>query len=394
MSPNPIIRGVELIAFEFTKDHLTTDAAQFGISFTPGQRNEQLRFGVRIHTDTGVVGEYIPPRGRAKLIMAAVEALSHLIIDRPALAREAVYARLRRATKHVGEVGIGPLDIALWDLAGRLHDQPIHRLLGGSQTRLPAYASTLMGDSQPGGLSSPEAYADFAEQCLELGYPAYKMHGWGADVAREISMLEAVAHRVGGRMGLMYDAGSHLPTLADAIKVGQVCDALGYEWLEDPYNDGGLSIHGHRRLKASVKTPIMITEHVRNAETTTDIVALGASDFSRVDPDYDGGITGSLKAALAAESLGFDTEVHSCGPAMRQLMAALARSRYYEVNLVHPTAGNAWSPPIYACGYHDELDCIAPDGTVDVGQRPGLGVDYDWDFISKHEVARVVIGAV
>lgn len=391
MPEDPIIEAVELTGFTFSKTDLSTDAAQFGVAYTPGRQNEQLRFAVRILTDTGVVGEYIPPRGRAKLIASASEALAHLIIGLPALARERIYARLRRSTKHVGEVGIGPLDIALWDLAGKVHQQPVYRLIGGDRTRLLAYASTLSGDDHPGGLSSPEAYADFAEACLELGYRAYKMHGWGGDVDREIAMLRAVARRVGDRMAIMYDAGSHLPTLADAIRVGHVCDELGYAWLEDPYNDGGLSIHGHRRLKASVKTPVMITEHVRNPETTTDIVALGASDFTRVDPDYDGGITGSLKAAYAAESLGFDTEVHSCGPAMRQLMAGLARSKYYEVNLVHPACGNAWSPPMYECGYHDELNCIDSDGTVPVNNRPGLGVEYDWDFVRANEVSRVVI---
>ncbi|NIR99195.1 MAG: mandelate racemase/muconate lactonizing protein, partial [Gammaproteobacteria bacterium] len=75
-----------------------------------------------------------------------------------------------KATKHMGEVGIGALDIALWDLAGKVHGAPVYRLLGGYRTRLPAYASTLGGDRHPDGLSSPEAYADFAERCLALGY--------------------------------------------------------------------------------------------------------------------------------------------------------------------------------------------------------------------------------
>jgi L-alanine-DL-glutamate epimerase-like enolase superfamily enzyme len=43
--------------------------------------------------------------------------------------------------------------------------------------------------------------------------------------------------------------------------------------------------------------------------------------------------------------------------------------------------------PVYACGYSDQLDCVSADGTVGVPDGPGLGVTYDWDFISKHRTA-------
>ena len=63
-------------------------------------------------------------------------------------------------------MGHGPLDIALWDLAGKKYGTSVARLLGGFRTRLPTYASTYHGQDQPGGLDSPEAFADFAEACL------------------------------------------------------------------------------------------------------------------------------------------------------------------------------------------------------------------------------------
>ena len=80
----------------------------------------------------------------------------------------------------------------------------------------------------------------------------------------------------------------------------------------------------------------MVGEHVRNLETSVDILVNGASFFSRADPDYDGGITGCHKLVAASEGLGVDCEIHACGPAMRQLMAASRNSNFYEVNLVHP----------------------------------------------------------
>jgi len=392
MTDSPIIERIEFTAFEIQIENMSADPAGFGISYTPGKAGTHLRFGVRIYTDTGVIGEYVPGRSRVNVIMTASEALAHRLIGQPALAREKHYNGMRRLTKHVGEVGIGALDIALWDLAGKHYGAPVGELLGGYRKRLPAYASTTGGDKEPDGLSSPEAYADYAEQCYKMGYRAYKMHGRDAgDVAEESAMIEAVAKRVGGKMKIMYDAANHLHTLGDAIEVGRVCDDCGLYWYEDPYGDGGISIHGHQMLKKSVKTPILITEHIRNLETSTDMMVAGATDFARADPDYDGGLTGCHKLAIAAEGLGMDVEIHSCGPAMRQLMAACRNANFYEVNLVHPGCPNAWSLPFYENGYSDQIDCIGDDGCVDVPDLPGMGVEYDWKAIEKAAVETRVV---
>ena len=263
MTPSPIITAVELTSFTVALDNIASDAAERGASYKPGASRRHTRFAVRIHTDAGISGCYVPPRSRVMVAMPACRFLANLLIGKPALERERHYQAMRRATKHVGELGIGPLDIALWDLAGKLQNVSVAQMLGAYRWRLPAYASTMGGDRQPDGLSSAQAYADFAERCAELGYPAYKMHGWSSgDVAEESEMLRAVGDRVGDRMALMYDAACHLTTLADAIKVGRVCDEYGFDWLEDPYADGGLSAQGHRILRERISTPILITEHV------------------------------------------------------------------------------------------------------------------------------------
>ena len=96
-----------------------------------------------------------------------------------ALEREFIYDEIKRAQRQNARIGVAPVDIALWDLAGRLLDQPIYRLLGGWKKSVPCYASTYHGDEN-GGLDTPQAFADFAVQCRDMGYPAFKIHGWGA----------------------------------------------------------------------------------------------------------------------------------------------------------------------------------------------------------------------
>ena len=386
------IDKIELISFTIELHDIAENDSGIGITFVPGVVGKHIRFGIRIYDSDGTIGEYIPPRGRAKVIMSASEALSYHVVNKNPLHREALYREMRGLCKHIGEVGIGPIDIALWDLAGKKYKSSISELLGGNRFLLPSYASTMHGDRDKNGLSSPEAYADFAEECLELGYVGYKMHGWNkGNVEEEIAMLKAVGDRVSGKMKIMYDAGCHLSTLSDAIEVGKVCDEYEFYWYEDPYKDGGVSINGNQLLAQNLSTPLLVGEHVRNLETSVDMLVGGASFFSRADPDYDGGITGCHKLVSATEGLGMDCEIHACGPAMRQLMAASRNSNLYEVNLVHPKCNNPWSLPVYDQNYSDQLNCIDNDGNVYVSNKPGLGVSYDWDYIYKNKLNSIII---
>jgi L-alanine-DL-glutamate epimerase-like enolase superfamily enzyme len=290
-------------------------------------------------------------------------------------------------------MGMGPIDIALWDLAGKLHDAPIHELLGTYRERLPAYASTYHGDEN-GGLDSPAAYADFAEDCLEMGFGGFKIHGWGGsdaarDVDREVATVRAVGERVGDEMDLMLDPACEYETFGDAVRVGRACDEYDFFWYEDAYRDGGISQHAHRRLSERLETPLLQTEHLRGLEPKTDFVDADATDYVRADPEYDAGITGAMKTARMAEAHGLDVEFHAPGPAQRHCIAAVRNANYYELALVHPECPNT-TPPVYADGYTDSLDAIDDEGTVSVPDGPGLGVEYDWSFIEDNATGKRV----
>jgi len=190
-------------------------------------------------------------------------------------------------------------------------------------------------------------------------------------------------------MDLMYDAACDLKTFADALYVGKACDEGEYFWYEDPYRDTGLSAFSHKKLRELLKTPLLIGEHVRSLEPKADLIMAGGTDFVRVDPEYDMGITGAMKTGRMAEAFGLDVEVHAVGPAHRHVMGAVRNSNYYEVALVGPDCAN-FTPPVYTCGYSDQLDCIDANGTVGVPNGPGLGVTYDWDFINANAISRHV----
>ena len=377
---------VEIHVFEFEANNLARDGVAQTITYCKGSSIRVTKHAIVIRTADGGRGEYVTHWVATAATLGQMQMLAPRLVGKDARERIAIYEDLKRDIRQFDHMGHGPLDIALWDWAGKRYGAPIYELLGGYRKRLPAYASTYHGD-RAGGLSSKEAFAAFAQTCYDIGYRAFKIHGWNDGNAREeAANVLHVARAVGDRMVLMLDPACELRTFADALYVGRACDEAGYFWYEDPFRDAGTSAFAHRKLRGMLRTPLLITEHVRGVEPKADFVLAGGTDFVRVDPEYDMGITGSLKIAHMAESLGLDCEIHASGPAHRHLMAALRNSNYYEVALVGPDCPNV-IPPVYACGYSDQLNCIGADGAVGVPQGPGLGVTYDWDFIDRHRVA-------
>ncbi len=382
------IHRVEVHVFQFDAPNLGAvgGGGVGALGFSRGTSTRMTKYAVAILTDNGLRGEYVTHWVASGSALGQTLMLAPYLIGRQAEAREEIYDELKREARQFDHMGHGPLDIALWDLAGKKLGVSVSELLGGYRKRLPAYASTYMGDHN-GGLCSPEAYADFAEQCLEMGYRAFKIHGWNeGNARREAKNLLGVRARVGDRMTLMIDPACQLRTFADALYVGRACDEAEFFWYEDPFRDTGVSAFAHKKLRELIRTPLLQTEHVRGLEPKADFLMAGGTDFLRSDPEYDMGITGAMKIAHLGEAFGVDVEVHACGPAHRACMSAMRNSNFYEVALVGPDCPNA-VPPVYRCGYTDQLDCIGEDGCVSVPSGPGLGVDYDWEFIARNRVA-------
>jgi len=386
----PEITEVETIAFTDPIDGARRDHATGKLIYAPGEAYDRTTHAVRIGTDTGLRGEYV---GATAVGATQIGLCAEYLLGQNPLKREKHWNAMREILRKYDGMGIGPIDIALWDLAGKRYGAPIHELLGTYRKRLPAYASTYFA-TREAGLDSPAAFADFAETCLDRGYPAFKTHTWTggtSDVREEVELIRAVGERVGDRMRLMHDPVCSYETFGDALTVGRACDEHGYFWYEDPFKDGGRSRRAHRRLADRLDTPLLLTELVRGVEPTVEFLASGGTDFARADPDWDGGITGAMKIARAAEGHGLDVEYHLAGPAQRHLMAATRNSNYYELGLVHPDSPLAHTQsPVYAGGYADRIDAIDGDGTVGVPDGPGLGVEYDWEYVRANQVSRTV----
>jgi L-alanine-DL-glutamate epimerase-like enolase superfamily enzyme len=372
-----LITEVEVVEF----DHLVVQRYSSSgelLHDGSGARRTTRRFGLRIRTVEGVEGSYVVLWSAPPHAVSQLKAMARSLVGRSVWDRERIWDDLNRSFAKSDRIGAGAVDIALWDAAGRLTGQPVAALLGRFRDRLPAYVSTVGGGHGHGALSDPASYRDYADQCARAGIPGFKIHGPSTGSVRaEIDTFRATAEGAAGRSDIMTDPGKSLRTLADALALGRVCDEVGAYWWEDPMRDN--SPFGHKILREKISTPLLLTEFVRGLEMRMSVALQGGTDFLRADPELDMGITGVMKTAHAAESLGIDMEVHASGPAQRHCMAAIRNTNYYELGLLDPASGNPLHPPVYADDYVEDLTAVGSDGCVGLPEGPGLGVSYDWE---------------
>src|SRR4051794_10414463 len=197
-----------------------------------GARMPATRYAVTLDTDDGARGEYVTHWVGTPSALAQTLMLAPHLPGRDPDARQAIYDDLKRELRAYDHMGHGPLDNALWDLAGKRLGTSVARLLGGFRTRLPTYASTYHAQEAGGGLDGPEAFAEFALACREQGFAGFKIHGWhDGDARREAANLLGVRRAVGEEgMRLMIDPACQLRTWMDALYVGHACDEAGYFW--------------------------------------------------------------------------------------------------------------------------------------------------------------------
>jgi L-alanine-DL-glutamate epimerase-like enolase superfamily enzyme len=372
----PTITKVEIDSFTYDVEGITHQRA---FHYDPDSTLTRGASALKIYADNGVVGEFA---GWGADPGTVAQVAKRYIGTNP-LDRERAYQRMKASPI------MAVFDLALWDFAGKMTGLPVHALIGTYRTKVPAYASTIDG-AVKGPLSTPESYADFAEACLSMGYRGFKIHpmAW-TDLRTHVDTVLAVGRRVGTEMDTMLDPYCFYETFADALKVGRACDEAGFFWYEDPYSDGGVTPFSHARLREMIKTPLLQGEKVRTIEERMNLALQKATDFVRIDIRLHG-LTGSLKLAHAAESVGIDVEPHRSGPGALHFLAAVKNANYYEVVWVHPVMRDS-EPPIYQNVTITGLDCIDADGLVTVPEGPGLGVEYDWGFIADHATGHLEV---
>jgi L-alanine-DL-glutamate epimerase-like enolase superfamily enzyme len=380
-----VIRSIRVRVFTTTA-HTAVDEAGHR---HPSDPHDVVEAVLEITDDDGVTGrcQVVPDQLRPAVLD---EHVRPVLLGQDPWDRERLWRSLahRQRGAHGGftDRALGYVDQALWDLLGRRSDLPLWKLLGGARDRVPAYASTMCGDTTPGGLATPQDYAAFAKRLVAQGYRAIKLHTWmppvpGApSVRRDVEACEAVRDAVGPDVELMLDA-NHWYRRTEALELGRAVERLGFSWFEEPMEEASAS--SYRWLADQLDIPVIGPEvawgkHLTRAEW----VVGGACDILRAGANGCGGITPVLKVLHLAESFGMDCEIHGNGSASLALLGASDASRFYERGLLHPHVDFDLVPP----HLHSVVDALDEDGTVALPTLPGLGDDWNLEHISTHVV--------
>ena len=372
------IENIEVITFKCRSRHCS-DSEGHG---HPGPEHDATASLTHVSTDVGVDGYCFG--GSPAMLGPARE----LMVGEDPLDRERIWQRLCRAQRihsiALQDSSISALDQALWDLAGRLTGLPVYKLMGGYRDKVPAYASTMVGDDIPGGLDTPEAYADFAEACVELGYPAFKLHTWMAPYdyspSRVVAACEAVRKRVGPDIDLMLDP-HHDYSRMEALYIGRGLEELSFHWMEEPMDE--YSVSSYVWLTEQLDLPIVGPETAGGRlATRAEWIVRHASDISRYSVGV-GGLTAMMKCVHLCEAHGVAVEVHGGGHGNLHAMGAMGiAGEYYERGLLHPHYDYECALPWLT----ERVDIIDADGNIQVPQAPGLGLAINWDYINANRM--------
>jgi L-alanine-DL-glutamate epimerase-like enolase superfamily enzyme len=358
----------------------------FQVAWAGTDKPSQRSAFVRVHTDDGLIGlgEASPMQGgRASLAMIKHDIAPLLIgqdpLDHAVLLDQAVHTLVKLGPEGALTGALAALDIALWDLKGKLTGLPIYKLIGGAwKTAIPFYAS--IGGN---GDRTVEEVLRVVEQRLLDGPAAIKIRfdnnrtRLDADIPNDIAKARAVRQVVGDGFPLAFDA-NNCYTTGGAIRVGRALEELGYWWFEEPVQ------HYHVRATGEVARALDIT--VSAGEQTYTLAALAdliGAGVRMVQPDIVkmGGITGLLRCAALAQAHGVELVPHQTQP-----MVGHTANLHVVASLLQGVKPAEWNDPSNRTHAIFENPPKPVDGLFHLPEGPGLGLMVNEAELAKRRV--------
>jgi L-alanine-DL-glutamate epimerase-like enolase superfamily enzyme len=272
---------------------------------------------------------------------------------------------------------ISGIDIALWDILGKVTGQPVGRLLGGRyRDRVKPYASILMDE--------PELLADKLSKLKEQGFRAFKI-GWGPFGRRSDAVDEAIVRAarkaVGADILLMVDAGGSDAFWKNgykwALRTSQMLSDYQVLWFEEPLKPD--AIDDYILLRQNSPVSIAGGEVLTRRQSFLPWLQNGALDVVQPDVTKVGGITESRRIAWMAQDNGVRFIPHGWNTAVGLAADLQLASAFPETDLVEYLTGSPYVDDIVADSW--KLDA---DGMLIIPDAPGLGLNLDMDAVYKY----------
>jgi D-galactarolactone cycloisomerase len=341
---------------------------------------------IAVYTDEGVTG-WGSAFTNDLLVQGALAVLEPLFLQENPLEPERVSEKLHANTFWMGRGGsithtISGIDIALWDILGKVTGQPVGRLLGGRyRERVLPYASLLMQEPIP--------LAEHLQAVKAQGFRAFKI-GWGPFGRRndqlDEQIVQAAREAVGSESLLMVDAGGSDAFWHQgykwAIRTADMLAEHGVEWFEEALPPDNLA--DYALLRKNSRIPIAGGEVLTRRQSFLPWLEGGAFDIVQPDVTKVGGISEERRIAWMAHDHGVRFIPHGWNTALGLAADLHLASASQNTDIVEYLTGSPFIDNIVETPW--ELDA---NGMLPIPTAPGLGISIDLDAVERYTGQRM-----
>lgn len=344
---------------------------------------------LKLETDDGYVGvSEVRINNRTESLLGYLEGIRkrHVLGSDPFDIEDLTLRIFRNDYGRVGEIaatGISLVEIACWDIVGKVTGQPVYRLLGGAcRDRIKAYANGWYRVER-----TPEEFHAAAKQVIAKGYRALKFDPFGAghyeldydEKLRSVALVEAVRDAVGSEVEILVEMHGRFSP-ATAIDIAAQLERFQPSWVEEPVPPDNLD--ALRKAAAKIRTPVATGERLHTLFEFRDLFATEAADIIQPDITQMGGILNGKKVAAMADANYVLVAPHNVGGPVSTAAALhfAACTTNFKIQEHFNDFQELWVKETAIGGGYPEV----VDGYFPLPTGPGLGVTLNEDLIREH----------
>ena len=266
---------------------------------------------------------------------------------------------------------ISGIDLALWDIKGKVAGRSVHKMLGGYADKVPVYVA---GGYYEDGKGLEELASEI-EDSLSMGALAVKMKVGGAPINEDVERVRVVRETAGPGVKVMVDANCAY-RYYEAIELARKIEKYEITWFEEPVMPDDYK--GHQLISQATYIPVATGENEYTRYGFRDLINDRCAAIIQPDAQIMGGVTEFMKVAALAQAQDLPIAPHGNQEVHVQLVAAISNGlmvEYYRGS----------TDPMWGQMFEDTLQI--EDGYVRPSDRPGFGINLNEKALAPHRVA-------
>jgi L-alanine-DL-glutamate epimerase-like enolase superfamily enzyme len=341
-----------------------------------GGRRGMVSILLEVTTDEGLTGiGEAAAYPSADIVLAVIRSIEPLVIGEDPFAIERIMKRINvvGTWHHVNATspGIAAVEMACWDIVGRVCGQPLVNLFGGRVRDRVEFFYYL-------SRKSPAEVAADAQRGVKAGFRTFYLKVGSDKPQEDVERVEALRDGAGPDALIRVDANEAWSSAA-AIRIARDLERFGLELLEQPVS--GRNLREMAYVRSKIDTPLLANEASWTRYDQLEVIRHGAADVLEVDNQMDGGLLNLKRSAGLCEIAGLPVLKHSLGE--------LGVAVYAAVHVMASTPNFLYANQSYASFLTDDVIADASplpyvNGHLEVPRQPGIGVDLDRERVGRY----------